>query len=125
MKNESRILLVEDDKSMGFLLTTLLEEEGYSVEYCSDGETGLNRYKPNAFDLCILDVMMPKMDGFELISKLKANERYRDIPVIVFSANTTPQFQEQAIASGAAYFLKKPSPTDLILSTIHGVLDRS
>jgi CheY-like chemotaxis protein len=121
----TQILLVEDTSEALDNLKDLLSLEGFEVVTASNGQDAFDKlylYRP---DLIITDLRMPKMDGFELISKLKATERYRDIPVIVFSANTTPQFQEQAIASGAAFFLKKPSPTDLILSTIHDVINRT
>ncbi|NUO00828.1 MAG: response regulator, partial [Saprospiraceae bacterium] len=59
MKNSARILIVEDDLSLGFLLTEFLESEGLEVKLCRDGESGLATFRRGHFDLCILDVMMP------------------------------------------------------------------
>jgi CheY-like chemotaxis protein len=121
----TQILLVEDTPEARDNLKDLLSLEGFEVVTSANGQDAFDKlylYRP---DLIITDLRMPKMDGFELISKLKANDKYRDIPIIVFSANITPLFEEQAIALGAVFFLKKPSPTDLILSTIHGAINRS
>jgi CheY-like chemotaxis protein len=120
----TQILLVEDTSEALDNLKELLSLEGFEVVTASNGQDAFDKLYLYLPHLIITDLRMPKMDGFELIAKLKADERYRNIPVIVFSANTTPQFQEQAIALGAAFFLKKPSPTDLILTTIHSVLSR-
>ncbi|MFN3379230.1 MAG: response regulator transcription factor, partial [Runella zeae] len=67
-----KILLVEDDLSMGFLLSEFLEDNGFEVKLCRDGESGLAALQRNNFDLCILDVMMPKMDGFTLAQQCQA-----------------------------------------------------
>ena len=122
MKNESRILLVEDDKSMGFLLTTLLEEEGYSVEYCSDGETGLNRYKPNAFDLCILDVMMPKMDGFNLARRLR--EMDPQVRFLFLTARSLKEDMLHGFSLGAEDYIRKPFDKDELMCRIQVTMRR-
>ena len=122
MKNESRILLVEDDKSMGFLLTTLLEEEGYSVEYCSDGETGLNRYKPNAFDLCILDVMMPKMDGFILARRLR--EMDPQVRFLFLTARSLKEDMLHGFSLGAEDYIRKPFDKDELMCRIQVTMRR-
>lgn len=68
MNVSAKILLVEDDLNLGFLLSEYLEGEGFEVKLCRDGESGLAAFQRGGFDLCILDVMMPKMDGFTLAS---------------------------------------------------------
>ncbi|MEO5906991.1 MAG: response regulator transcription factor [Saprospiraceae bacterium] len=123
MRNDPRILLVEDDTSMGYLLTTLLEEEGYSVKHCTDGETGLNTYKPDSFDLCILDVMMPRMDGFALARRL------RDIdPQVRFLFLTARSLKEDMLhgfALGAEDYIRKPFDKDELLCRIQVMMRRN
>jgi CheY-like chemotaxis protein len=114
-----KILLVEDTLEALDNMKELLSLEGFEVITSANGQDAFDKlylYRP---DLIITDLRMPRMDGFELITKLKESKIYRDIPIIVFSANATPDFERQAIAMGAIHFLKKPSPTDLILSTIN------
>ena len=62
----ARIMLCEDDENLGMLLREYLEAKNYNVDLCVDGEAGFNAYQTNKYDLCILDVMMPKMDGSSL-----------------------------------------------------------
>ena len=123
MRTDPRILLVEDDTSMGYLLTTLLEEEGYSVKHCVDGEAGLNTYKPDSFDLCILDVMMPRMDGFALARRL------RDIdPQVRFLFLTARSLKEdmlQGFALGAEDYIRKPFDKDELMCRIQVMMRRN
>ena len=68
-KSKANILLVEDDKNLGFVLTDFLTMSGYSLQHAEDGEAGLELFKNGKFDICILDVMMPLKDGFTLPKK--------------------------------------------------------
>jgi len=72
--NKCNLLIVEDDLNLGFLLIDFLEEEGYKVKLCRDGVSGLEKFKKHNYDLCILDVMMPKMDGFELAKRMREED---------------------------------------------------
>jgi len=63
-KEKINILLAEDDLNLGFLLVDYLETEGFAVKLCKDGELALKAFATNTYDICLLDVMMPKMDGF-------------------------------------------------------------
>ena len=65
-KSKANILLVEDDKNLGFVLTDFLTMSGYSVQHAEDGEAGLELFKNGKFDICILDIMIPLKDGFTL-----------------------------------------------------------
>nr|WP_290936815.1 response regulator [Haliscomenobacter sp.] len=71
MANKGNILVVEDDLSLGFLLMELLESEGYSVKLARNGQTGLEQFKKQAFDLCILDVMLGDTDGFQVAKQIR------------------------------------------------------
>ena len=72
--NNCNLLIVEDDLNLGFLLLDYLEEEGYNAKLCRDGISGLDKFTKGKYDLCILDVMMPKMDGFELAEKMRQED---------------------------------------------------
>jgi CheY-like chemotaxis protein len=117
-----KILLVEDTHDALESLRELLSMEGFEVITSVDGKDALSKlylYRP---DLIITDLRMPKMDGFQLIERLMGASEYRHIPIIVFSANATPENEHQAIKLGAKRFLKKPSSAELILGTIEGVI---
>ena len=122
MRSDSRILLVEDDASMGYLLTTLLEGEGYSVKHCPDGETGLKVYKPDSFDLCILDVMMPRMDGFVLARKLR--EIDSEARFLFLTARSLKEDMLHGFALGAEDYVRKPFDKDELLCRIQVMMRR-
>ena len=81
-----RILLAEDDLNLGVLLVDYLENEGYDVKLYKDGELALKAFQGNQFDLCLLDVMMPKMDGFSLAKGIRLKDR--KVPVIFITAKS-------------------------------------
>jgi|SRR5687768_22580 len=122
MRTDSRILLVEDDVSMGYLLTTLLEEEGYSVRHCADGESGLNVYKPETFDLCILDVMMPRMDGFVLAKRLR--EIDPQVRFLFLTARSLKEDMLHGFALGAEDYIRKPFDKDELMCRIQVMMRR-
>ncbi len=66
LKNSAKILLIEDDPNLGLILQERLQLQGFEVELCTDGEEGRTSFLQNKFDLCLLDVMLPKKDGFTL-----------------------------------------------------------
>ena len=74
-KEKFRILLAEDDLNLGILLVDYLENEGFDVKLCKDGELALKAFSNNQFDLCLLDVMMPKMDGFTLAKEIRIKDK--------------------------------------------------
>ncbi len=122
MRTEPRILLVEDDQSMGYLLTTLLEEEGYKVHHCPDGESGLHAYKPEAYDLCILDVMMPRMDGFALARRLRDVDP--NVRFLFLTARSLKEDMLQGFALGAEDYVRKPFDRDELMCRIQVMLRR-
>src|SRR5688500_6867633 len=123
MKTETRILLVEDDASMGYLLTSLLTEEGYAVRHCNDGETGLKVYKPEAFDLCILDVMMPRMDGFVLARKLREIDPH--VRFLFITARSLKEDMLHGFALGAEDYIRKPFDKDELMCRIQVMMRRN
>ena len=75
-KERFKILLAEDDINLGVLLVDYLKAEGFEIKLCTDGELALEAFHRNHFDLCLLDVMMPKMDGFTLAKEIRLQEYY-------------------------------------------------
>ena len=87
MEEKMRILLCEDDENLGMLLREYLQAKGYSAELCPDGEAGYKAFLKSKYDLCVLDVMMPKKDGFTLAQEIRAANT--EIPIIFLTAKTT------------------------------------
>jgi CheY-like chemotaxis protein len=112
------ILFVEDTSEQRDLLAMFLGMNGYHVEVANDGIEGLaqaRKYKP---DLILLDLGMPKMDGYQMMEKLRADEALKDIPIVVISAWTATVHRERAEAAGADVFITKPFELTHILKTV-------
>nr|WP_294930620.1 response regulator transcription factor [uncultured Flavobacterium sp.] len=120
---KSKILYTEDDETLAFLTKDNLEQNNYEVIHCSDGKSGLEFFKNDHFDICILDIMMPKMDGFELAAEIrKANT---DIPIIFLSAKTLKEDRLKGLRLGADDYLVKPFSIEELLLKIEIFLKRS
>ncbi|URC12722.1 response regulator transcription factor [Flavobacterium sp. B183] len=118
-----KILYTEDDETLAFLTKDNLEQNNYEVNHCRDGQMGLENFKKENFDICILDIMMPKMDGFELASQIrKCNS---DIPIIFLSAKTLKEDRIKGLRLGADDYLVKPFSIEELLLKIEIFLKRS
>ncbi|MGE5627418.1 MAG: response regulator transcription factor [Solirubrobacterales bacterium] len=107
-----KILIVEDDLSIAKLQKDYLEVAGFEVELCTDGVQGLNAIKENEFDLIILDIMIPKIDGFSI---LKSIQDSKDIPVLLVSAKKDEIDKIKGLSLGADDYITKPfSPGELV-----------
>jgi DNA-binding response OmpR family regulator len=122
MKN-FRILYTEDDETLAFLTTDNLLQNNYEVVHCSDGKSGLEAFKNEDFDICILDIMLPKMDGFELATEIRKNNT--DIPIIFLSAKTLKEDRIKGLRLGADDYLVKPFSIEELLLKIEIFLKRS
>jgi adenylate cyclase len=117
------VLLVEDDELISDLYSTVLELGGFKVDRVADSTTVLQRVTEIEVDLIVLDLMMPLMSGMQVLEKLKADETYRNIPVIMFSNLLDPAASEEAIQKGALrYALKSDYPPRAFISLIKEVL---
>src|SRR4029078_2368107 len=85
-KDRLKILLAEDDLNLGILLVDYLEAEGFEVKLCKDGELALDTFRNGQFDLCLLDLMMPKMDGFSVAERIRSKNK--KVPVIFMTAKS-------------------------------------
>jgi DNA-binding response OmpR family regulator len=110
-----RVFVVDDERDVADLLRTILEVEGFEVEIDTDGRFALARILGDPPDLFILDLMMPELDGFELLKLLRLDPRGASIPVLIVSARTGHQDQIESLQLGANAYVCKPfSPRDLV-----------
>jgi DNA-binding response OmpR family regulator len=121
-KSKIKILLVEDDVNLGFLLVDFLEANGFDVKLYRDGESGFNGFQQNTFDFCILDIMLPRMDGFSLLEKIK--ELNRKVPVILLSARSLKEDKIKGFSLGTDDYLTKPFDEEELLCRINAILNR-
>ena len=118
-----KILYAEDDETLGFLTKDNLEQNNYEVMHCNNGQICLDEFKKNAYDICILDIMLPKMDGFELATEIR--KRNADIPIIFLSAKTLKEDRIKGLRLGADDYLVKPFSIEELLLKIEIFLKRS
>ena len=123
LKIKAKILLVEDDPNFGNVLKNYLELQGYDVHLKRDGVEGLDAFQTKKHDLCILDVMMPKMDGFTLAQNIR--EVNKQIPIIFLTAKGMKEDMLKGYRSGADDYLTKPFDTEVLLHKIEVILRRS
>ena len=116
------ILLAEDDLNLGVLLVDYLEMEGFVVKLCKDGEVALNAFNNNQFDMCLLDVMMPKMDGFTLAKAIRSKNP--KIPLIFITAKSLKEDKLKGYGLGADDYITKPFDEEELLWKIKAVIRR-
>ena len=122
MKEKVKILLVEDDTNLGTILTEYLTVKKFEVTQAVNGEDGFNNFKNNRFDLCIVDVMMPKMDGFTLAKKIRLIDK--DVPILFVTAKSLLDDKLEGFKIGADDYITKPFSMEELLLRISAVLRR-
>lgn len=122
LKQKFKILLAEDDLNLGLLLLDYLENEGFDVKLCKDGEFALKVFQKGSFDLCLLDVMMPKLDGFSLAGSIRLTNK--EIPIIFISAKTLKEDKLKGYGIGADDYITKPFDEEELLWKIKAVVRR-
>lgn len=121
--SKTRILLAEDDPNLGDILHEYLNMKGYDTLLCRDGEEAWNKFKKDIFQLCILDVMMPKKDGFTLGKEIKKIEE--NIPIIYLTAKNLKDDVIQGLKIGADDYITKPFSMEELLLRIAAILRRT
>lgn len=121
-EDRARILVVEDDALVREILADQLVEAGYVVSTAEDGEEALAKVATESPDLILLDIIMPKLDGFEVCRRLKADERTILIPVVMVTALTAVQDRIQGIEVGADDFLSKPFNPQELMTRVRSLL---
>lgn len=125
MAEKRRILLVDDEPSVVKIVGKRLEVEGFDVLIAMDGQEGLMKAQSERPDLIILDLMLPKLNGYELCSKLKQDARYQKIPVIMFTAKAKEQDEQLGMECGANAFVRKPFRAQELLEHIRTLMGLS
>ena len=122
--DKKRILLVEDEKDMLYAVTLQLEASGYEVIAASDGQEGLQKARGEEPDLIILDLMLPKIDGYKVCRMLKFDEKYKKIPIIMFTARARDVDKKMGQEVGVDAYITKPFEPSVLLGKIHELLER-
>lgn len=122
MQKQARLLVVEDDLNLGFLLMEYLESEGYAVKWCREALSGLAQFKRQAFDLCILDVMMPGMDGFSLAKHMQTADKHT--PFLFLTARLLKEDRIKGYRLGAEDYISKPFDEEELMCKIKVILRR-
>jgi DNA-binding response OmpR family regulator len=121
--HSKNILLVEDDPNLGLVLNDFLKMEGFNVTLARDGEKGLEAFTSSEYDLCLLDCMMPKMDGFTLATKIRKSNQ--DIPIIFLTAKSLKEDKLKGFDLGGDDYITKPFDEDELVRRVNAVLKRS
>lgn len=116
------ILLVEDDPNLSMVIQDYLEMLEYKTKHCSDGEEGLNEFKKNKYDLIILDVMMPKMDGFMVAEAIRKSDELT--PIIFLTAKSLKEDRIKGFQAGCDDYISKPFSTEELSMRIKAILKR-
>jgi len=117
-----KILIVEDDPNLGQILSEYLGIKGFNTTLCKDGEEGLDAYNMGIFDLCILDIMMPKKDGFTLAQDIRSKDK--NIPIIFLTAKSMKEDTIRGLKIGADDYMTKPFSMEELLLRIQAVMRR-
>ncbi len=117
-----KVLLAEDEKNVILGVRTCLDAVGYDVEVVEDGEEALNSVKRAHPDMILLDLLMPKVDGFEVLKVLKGNEETSKIPIVVLTAKAEETDRQRAMELGADNYMTKPFKPQELWDVIKGYL---
>lgn len=122
MDDKLRILLCEDDENLGMLLREFLMAKGYNVDLMPDGDKGYKAFLKGKYDLCVLDVMMPKKDGFTLAQEIRATGA--EVPIIFLTAKNMKDDVLEGFKLGADDYITKPFSMEELVSRINAILRR-
>jgi DNA-binding response OmpR family regulator len=113
-----KILIVDDDEMVRIALVELLKPEGYDVLAVSSGMVALEKLEVETFDLMLLDIIMPEMDGIELCRRIRQLDRHKKTPIVFLTAKSQEADKVAGLEAGAGLFLSKPIPPDKLLEII-------
>jgi DNA-binding response OmpR family regulator len=122
MADKIKILLVEDDYNLGFVIQDKLKEQGFDVHLCTDGVEGLKRFGEHPFQMCIFDVMMPKKDGFTLARDIRKVNK--NVPILFLTAKNQTEDRIEGFKAGGDDYLTKPFSTEEFLLRVQAILKR-
>ncbi len=116
------ILIVDDEQNIVISLEYVMKNAGFNVAVAYDGEEALEKVKENVPDLVILDVMMPKLDGFEVCKKIRENPAWKSVRIVMLTAKGRDSEREKGLSFGADDYLTKPFSTRDILQRVKEIL---
>ena len=123
--NQKKILLVDDEPDLVETVRFPLEMEGYQVLVAHDGEEGLNQARWESPDLIILDLMLPKLDGYKVCRLLKFDERYKHIPILMLTAKAQEKDRLLGKETGADDYMTKPFDIDRLMEKVKFYLTKT
>jgi DNA-binding response OmpR family regulator len=123
MPQKIKILLVEDDSSLGFVIKDNLEDAGYEVHLCTDGNSGLQSFNKNFYDLCLFDVMLPQKDGITLAQAVRRKNEH--VPILFITAKNMAEDKLAGFRAGADDYITKPFNMDELLARIEVFIRRT
>ena len=122
MADKPRILLVDDEPSIVKMVGKRLEVEGFDVIAAVDGQEGLTKAQRDAPQLIILDLMLPKLNGYEVCTMLKQDTRYQQIPIILFTAKASEKDEKLGMECGANAYIRKPFRAQDLMEKIRSLI---
>jgi CheY-like chemotaxis protein len=117
-----RILVVDDDEMVLMALNELLKPEGYDVQTISSGVEALKILDENKYDLLMLDLIMPEMDGYELCRRIRQKEGYKETPIVFLTAKSRDEDRAKGLEAGANLFLSKPISPDKLIHIVSSAI---
>ena len=123
MEDNLKILLCEDDENLGMLLREYLQAKGYAADLCPDGDAGYKAFMKTKYDICVLDVMMPKKDGFTLAQEIR--QANTEVPIIFLTARDTENDTVTGFNLGADDYISKPFSLREVMVRVRAVLRRT
>jgi len=117
------VLVVDDEPNIVISITFLMKQKGYEVRTASNGEEALQALNEKVPDLILLDVMMPKPDGYEVCQIIRATAKWKDIPVIMLTAKGREVEREKGFAMGADDYITKPFSTQELVAKVQAILE--
>lgn len=121
--SKTKVLYVEDDENLGFITQDQLESEGFEVVRCKDGHQGLQMFGNDTFDICLLDVMLPKQDGFSLAEDIRSLNQ--TVPIIFLTAKNLDEDKIKGFKTGGDDYLTKPFNMEELILRIDAILKRT
>ena len=121
--SKGKVFLAEDDMSLGFVIKDNLEEEGFEVVHCTDGQTAVERFNKEEFDICLLDVMLPNKDGFAVAKKIRQQSDL--IPIIFLTSKSMEEDKVKGFHTGADDYITKPFSLQELMMRMNVFLRRT
>lgn len=117
-----RILIVDDDEMVLMALNELLKPEGYEIDSVGSAKEALSKIDENGYDLLMLDIIMPEMNGLELCKMIRGRENYRETPIVFLTAKSREEDKAMGLEAGANLFLSKPISPEKLLAIVSETL---